>query len=411
MYQHLLKFILLGAICALYLPTQAYSAPFDQDTWTNWFNQQIQHHPHIIAEKEKMQVTLALIEGQQQPLYNPELETELEREGKANNYLIGINQTIDWWDKRQIYINQAPSSQVIAQQELRLVIQEKIATALQTLVQWHAAKQLAKLAQEQEKQLDTLTTLVADRQKAGDLGQVDAELTFLRLSQKLNETAQAKAQLKEVEIRVNELLPDWSTQKSFIPAFFWSVIPTENNQQELEQHPKIAIAKANWRVLEHSTTLARLEAKSDPNLGINVGKNDGDNTIALNLSIPLPVRNTYRSEIRAAKQNVLSAKANYLKIKRKQQFMIKASQAIRQEYQKRFARWQTLMQGRSERITQLLKQQWQSGDMSTTEYLLALQQHTEGLIAGIELQKQYQLAHIDWLLQAGHIDTALLTQQ
>ncbi len=45
--------------------------------------------------------------------------------------------------------------------------------------------------------------------------------------------------------------------------------------------------------------------------------------------------------------------------------------------------------------------------MSTTEYLLALQQRADGLVAGIELETQFQLARIDWLFQTGQLATAL----
>ena len=65
------------------------------------------------------------------------------------------------------------------------------------------------------------------------------------------------------------------------------------------------------------------------------------------------------------------------------------------------------MAGRSERSQILLEKKWRSGDMSTTEYLLALQQLTEGLASGIELREQFQLAQIEWLFQTGKINAAL----
>ena len=66
------------------------------------------------------------------------------------------------------------------------------------------------------------------------------------------------------------------------------------------------------------------------------------------------------------------------------------------------------MKGRAESSGNLLEKQWRSGDMSMTEYLLALQQRTEGLNAGIELHTQFQLARIEWLLQTGQMETALM---
>ena len=66
-----------------------------QTTSTSWLSMQINKHPDIIAAKEEMNAVFSNAEGNKQPLYNPELETGYEREGDANNYSIGINQTID----------------------------------------------------------------------------------------------------------------------------------------------------------------------------------------------------------------------------------------------------------------------------------------------------------------------------
>ena len=85
-----------------------------------------------------------------------------------------------------------------------------------------------------------------------------------------------------------------------------------------------------------------------------------------------------------------------------------AARCYRHTYQKNYQRWQQLMDGRGKRSGDLLQKQWQSGDVSTTEYLLALQQRAEGLNAGIELQSQFQLSQIDWLLQVGQIKAATL---
>jgi len=93
---------------------------------------------------------------------------------------------------------------------------------------------------------------------------------------------------------------------------------------------------------------------------------------------------------------------------RKQRFAIQSSTDTLITYQKNYQRWQQLMDGRGKRSGDLLQKQWQSGDVSTTEYLLALQQRAEGLNAGIELQSQFQLSQIDWLLQVGQIKAATL---
>ena len=379
-----------------------------QPTSTSWLSMQVNKHPDIIAAKEEMNAVFSNAEGNKQPLYNPELETGYEREGDANNYSIGINQTIDLWDKRETKEQQANFSLTQASKHFDFLVQEKTAQALQALVTWQAAKKQAVIAQEQEKQLETLLDIVKDRQKAGDLGQVDAELTFLSLSQMLNVTAKVQVQLKQAEAQTKELLRDWTPNKEVLPAQGLTITNIQISPQWLEQHPLVLAAKAQWQITRSDAQLALLETKADPTIGINAGKNDRENVLGVTFSMPLNIRNNYSAQARAANQQAIAAEANFRSVMRKQRFAIQSSTDTLITYQKNYQRWQQLMDGRGKRSGDLLQKQWQSGDVSTTEYLLALQQRAEGLNAGIELQSQFQLSQIDWLLQVGQIKAATL---
>ncbi len=411
MTKYLFRYFTIWAVIILLNPTLVL-AEQAKPNWQAWLLSQVEQHPEIIAAREQMNSYYSLAEARERPLYNPELDTEYEREGKSNNYRLGVNQTLDLWGKRDTRKQQAGFSRILAQQNYELIVQQKIAESLQALIEWQAASRQSELALQQESQMDTLISLVTERQATGDLGQVDAELTLLSFSQRLNDTAQAQAQLKQVEARLRELLPEWSAEAAQVPENLWSNTDTfsgstEQTEQWLNSHAAVAAARAEWEVLQQSAELASLETKADPTIGINAGKSGGDNVVAMTFSIPLNIRNNFNAESRAANQEALAAEAQYMAIKRRQKFAIEASHSALQEYQQRFERWQSLMQGRGERSGNLLEMQWQSGDLSTTEYLLALQQRSEGLAAGIELGTQFQLARIDWLLQIGQLNAAL----
>ena len=405
------KRLVLGCLCALSLPGIVFAAPSDS-SWERWFQNQIYQHPEVVAAKEKMNAEFSVADSAEQPLYNPELETEFEREGDVNNYQVGISQAIDWGNKRGTGKQIAKASRIAAEQAFELTVQQKTSDSLQALVQWHAANHQARLARNQEKQLATLLDLVKQRQGAGDLGQVDAELTVSGLSQTLNTTAQAFAQLKKEEAHLRELLPDWSPQSAPIPEKIWF---TNSNLSEnlaqitrwVEDHSVVRVARAEWEVLQKTAQLARQETKADPIFGIAGGKSDDENVLALTFSIPLNVRNNFNAEANAANQEALAAEARYQAVRRKKHYAIQAAYDVLQEYQARTKRWRDLMAGRSERSQSLLEKQWRSGDMSTTEYLLALQQLTEGRAGGIELRALFQLARIEWLFQTGQIKAAL----
>ncbi|MBC8210412.1 MAG: TolC family protein [Gammaproteobacteria bacterium] len=404
------KNVVLAALVLFSISGPAVAATA-QSGWGGWLIEQLTQHPELIAARHKIEINQAIAQGYQQPLYNPELETELEHEGSDNNIRIGVSQTIDWWDKQAARQQQGQHSLTSAQQAYQLLLQQKAAAALQTLIEWQLAGEQAQQARNQENQLGTLIELVRQRQQAGDLGQLDAELVYLSLSQTLNTTAQAVVQLKQLEVSLRQQLPDWSAQRlqptQLAGAIDRSAADAEQIGQWVDQFPEVLAARAEWKLAQQSAQLTRVENRADPTFGINAGTAGDDTVLALSFSMPLQLRNNYSAETETAQQQVLAAEADYLALRRQQQFAIESSQVTLDEYRQRYEHWQRIMQGRSERTETLLKTLWSNGDMNTTDYLLALQQINEGLIAGLELHSRYQLAHIDWLLQTGQILAAL----
>jgi outer membrane protein, heavy metal efflux system len=398
--------LFFGCLISLLLSNGVSSATLGAD-WTTWLVTQIEQHPEVLAAKENMNAAFSMAENLEKPLYNPELETEYEREEESNNYRIGLSQTIDWWDKRAVRSQQAIFQRSTAKSAFQLAKQQKIAEALESIIQWQGANERAELAIEQENQLGTLLDLVKSRQVSGDLGQVDAELTFLGLTRRLNETAEAQADLKAAEARLLEILPAWTPHRSQIPDQLWRTGDLSRSDEWIDVHPSVLSAKGEWEILQQSAELARRDAKAEPTIGINAGQSTEGDVAALTLSIPLNVRNNFSAAARAVSQEALAAEADYRAIRRKQKAAVDAAYFSLEAYERQYERWASLMEGRGERSGTLLERQWTEGDLSTTEYLLALQQRTEGILAGIELSTEYQMARINWLFQTGQIHTAL----
>jgi len=406
MFRCLNKRIPLGVVYLLVFSASLSAAP-SNDEWRKWLQSQIENHPQVIAAKEQMRSANSLATNQELPLYNPELETEFEREGDSNNYSIGISQTIDWWDKSSVLKKQASISREAARFDFDAILQQRTAETISALIVWDSANQRAKLAKEQENRLSALLEVIAERQKAGDLGQLDAELTYLELSQQLNETAESHVQFRQAEAKLRELLPEWTLEWSNVPKSFWRFDAYNSFNQSIDQIPNVAAARAAWESLRQEAEVARLNAKTDPTFGLNAGKSEDDDVVGISFSMPLNIRNNFSAQVKAVNQQALSAESQYLAARRSQQFFIEAAQAAMEEYKNHYKRWQDLMKGRIERSANLLERQWRSGDVSTSEYLLSLQQRADGIVAGIELQKKYRVAYTDWLLSTGQLTTAL----
>ncbi|MCF6319008.1 MAG: TolC family protein [Proteobacteria bacterium] len=365
---------------------------------------QIAKHPEVIAAKKTMLGELYLADGLEKAIYNPELNTEFEREGSGNNYLVGISQSIDRSNKQAVRSQQAVFARITAQESYKLIVQQKMAQALTTLVAYQSINEQAQMSLIQEQQLENLLSIVKKRTASGDLGQLDAELAYLSLSQWFAQTATVQAQKRRVESQLQAILPNWDTQKVAVPTDLLIQKDIAAAETLVNQHPAVVAAKAQWELMQVATELAQKNKKPDPNFGINIGKIANDNLLSLSFSMPLYVRNNFSNEFKAANQQALAAESNYLTVKRNQYYAIVGSQSALQEYSKRFNKWQSLMQGRDASSENLLYNQWSLGDISTTEYLLTLQQRTEGLLAGTLLQQEYQTALIQLLLDTAQLN-------
>lgn len=390
-----------GLVVILFLTSSSVLA--QSTDWQHWFESQIRQHPDIIAAREQLRGSKALAEATEQPLYNPELSSELERHGEEANYLVGVSQTIDWWDRRGARKQQAGSIQTAAEAYYRQQLLDKTAEALVALIHWHSANRAAVIAQEQENQLNTLLKLAEKRQKAGDMGSVDAELTFLSLSQQFVQVAEMEVALQKATIHVSELLPQWTPERGGVPTGFWPTLSADFAESDLLTHPAVARVRAQWQSLIEASEVTKLAAKADPTIGVSAGRNIGETFVGMNFSIPLNVRNDFSAETRVAKRSALHAKARFEAVYRKQRFDFRAAQASWQRYQQQYQRWQVIVQGRVQNSAELLEQQWRSGDLSTTNYLLALNQRAQSLLAGIELEKQTRLALLDVLFKSGQL--------
>lgn len=389
--------------CLLINTAMAEQASADTTLNMQWLLQQVRKHPDLIAARERRIGQMFLADGLQKPIYNPNLDTEYEKEGSDRNYSVGISQTFDRNNKRQSRSLKADSLRISAKQQYELALQEKASQALRTYNEWQAISKAAQLAIEQEAQLAHLLEIIKNRQSYGDLGQLDAELAYLSLSQGYGRSANIIAKKRKIESQLTELLPDWNKQTIELSIFSDSDLDAMNSQQNIDRHPQVMAAKAKWQMLQADTEIARKQKKADPSFGINVGKVANDNLLSLSFSMPLNLRNNFSAQYKAAIQAESAAQSNYLAIRRKQQLLIDASAAALNAYRLRHEKWQTLMQGRDKNSENLLQKQWNIGDISTTEYLLTLQQRTESLLAGIDLEKEYQAAIIQLLTDTAQL--------
>lgn len=372
-----------------------------------WFEQQINKDPQVIRARAQLNASRYQANALNKVIYNPEISAGFEKEGSFNNYSIGLSQTLDAWDKRGANTRLGELRFYAQQQKLLSLLEDKKAAALSALVVWQSAKRSADLAMAQERRLQTLLQELKNKQAAGLNSALDAELIYLNLSQVFKQISEYQIALKGAQLKVLELLPDWTPAHAKPSPFVFNTHEYAFKAEWVLQHPKVQLAKAQWRAQSALASLTRSEAKADPTIALNAGKNGDDNRLGVSVSMPLHVRNNYQDSIKAAYATVNAAEADYQAIYRKQLFLAKSHFERLQVAQEYYQKWQELTDQRLTSSAELLNKRWQAGDINTSEYLMALNQRAQGLFAGVELEQEYKLAQISFSLAMGQLSNVI----
>jgi hypothetical protein len=153
-----------------------------------------------------------------------------------------------------------------------------------------------------------------------------------------------------------------------------------------------------WDKQKSEAQYALLEAKENPIIGLSAGKNNRENVVGVNSSMPLNVSHDYFADAKSENQKIISTEASFRATFRKQKFFNRANTYSFISNKHYLERWTKLMRGRGENSAKLLYKEWQVGYLNTSQYLLALQQRAQGLYAGIDLKTQIKLSAVEWLL-------------
>lgn len=379
------------------------SVPMNNPQWANWILTQVDELPALQATKLETLVAQEQRTAAAQPRYNPELNLSYTEKGDRDLEVV-FSQTIDWYDKRYAHLKLGEVNFDLSVLKLRIERDKRLADALYAYVDYVQEWELLGVARQQEKLLEQLANELQRRQQLGDVGNIDAELAYLSLSQNLQkinlgEIRYRKACLGLGEHLNSEQLKFRAESRSWI-NFLTEEMLTQSlasgfTQQLLSKRIEQSRAQAD---------LTKLQAKNNPTLGFGAGREGSENTFTLEVSIPLNTRNDYSAEYRASLNQVMQAK---LQLQEQHRVLAKQIRMAWQNYRelvKRLKQWQNLTTKRMSGSKKILNRLWQSGEMTTSDYLFALQQRSDSLVASIELRTEMQRAWIDWLLLTNRVE-------
>ncbi|MEP7185669.1 MAG: TolC family protein [Rhodanobacter sp.] len=408
-----------GAVCLLYalalsaapaifsspsagaVPTTFASAPLQQAV-----RSVLQASPEMAAAKADLEASRARARAAAQPLYNPTLSFDAEN-ADVDRRTAGIGLTLDLSGKRRARAGQGSADAQAAQASYELLRRDLAARWLKAWSTAALATRRSELGQRRLVLMQRFDTLAAQRLKVGDISSPERDLAGLALGE---------AQLQQATLIGNEaasraaLHAFAADQTIALPALPADLSPLVESMLPVptDQRPELRQVLARQASAEAGEQVARRARIPDPTLSLVGGEvrsgSRRDRVIGMSVEIPLPVLNSGRAEVAAARSEAVAAAAGV----RSRQF---AMDAALQEASARYSALRTAAEafraGRAaafESRTDLLDRLWRAGEISTSDYLVQLKQSLDTALSGQQLESQLWQAWFDYLTAAGRLN-------
>ena len=372
---------LLLAVCA-YASASADSSSSPAQ-WAQWVQRQVSQLPASRAIQAEQERLLAQSRALSQPLYNPSLNIDYE-DSLDITQTVGLSQTLDWSGKARARL---------------------LADSLNALVAHAAAREQLAAAREQEQQLRDLTDLIRRREQAGDVGQVDAQLAYLSLGQAQQALADAESAATRAATTLRQQLASQQPAVALPAADRWQAPSlTHGVVQRLPTSFDLQLAEQQLALAERGVSVADKQRNTDPTLGLRVGQEGGENLWGVDFSLPLKFFNTGKPGYEAALADSEERRALLEKTRNDIQARLDGALSDYQQRRERWETWQQLTGDSLARSDTLLKRVWQQGELTTQNYLQALNQRLDTRLAGIALRDAMQQAWVQWLYESAQLN-------
>ncbi len=379
----------------------------------NLIGETLGKNPGIQAARAAVEAAEARVRGADQPLYNPELALDAEQ-AETRAATLGLSQAIDWADKRGARTGVAGAELDQVRAEYAIVRQQLTGELLAALGRYHAAADVQRLAQQRLELMQRFLELAEKRRRAGDLNQVELDLARLAHTQATLQLSRTASDLAESEQSLaavtGEPRRDWPALPGDLPA-----LADIDADTLLANLPALRVEQGRVGAARAAVTLRTRERRPDPTLGIRAGQergfrngnDDAYGVVGLTLSIPLYVRNDFRAEVETAGAELIQAEQSLQdRYRRARAQLLSAAERYRLS-RGAWQGWLSTGQASLGSQVELLERLWQAGEMSTTDYLVQLNQTLDTRIDALEVQGRLWSAWADWLVASGQADAWL----
>lgn len=365
-------------------------------------------HPEILAAAAAVDASSAMRDAMARPLFNPEFALEFE-DRVHETRVLAVNQTFDIAGRRTARTNAAGHDRDRAAAELAGV-RRRIAGELLYLLgdYWTATSQDA-LAETRIDLMRAFAELTLQRRQAGDLTQVELNSANLAYAQAEVAHATAESALAAADQALRAVAPPPAP-----PA--WPALPLDLQpvpgdpgmvERLLAELPELRARQAEVARARATVDLRVRERRPAPTVTFGAGEEDQEHYLALTFTMPLNIRNRYNHEIAAARAelSLFERAAENTRVRARHR-MLAASERYRHT-REAWLSWQRSGEPNQSQQAELLERLVQAGELSTTDYLVQLNQTLDAAMDALELRREFWRAWFEWLGASGQIDAWL----
>lgn len=361
-------------------------------------------HPEAMATQATIDAARARAEAADQPVYNPEFELNADDEGPDRSATGGIGLTLDLSGKRRARTGVADANVDVALATAQLRRRDFARTWLDAWSSVIAAERRVTLGGRRTSLLERAAELAVRQFAAGDISSLDRDFALLARDEAAADQATLVADLASARASLRSLDGTATT-----PARIAFAGPEVAPAMALETLPEWVIARSSASAARAQVVVAERDRLADPTVSLHGGRielADGasDNLYGISVSVPLFVRNSHRAEVAAAMADARAADADLERVRHELQARAERASGTYRAMHEAWRRWQQSPGTNVEARAELLERLWRAGEMSTSDYLLQLQQTVDTALAGAELEGRLWLSFTDCLAATGLLE-------
>lgn len=374
-----------------------------RDEIVDFIHATLAQNPTVEGARLAVRASDSLASAAAKPLYNPELEFSSER-AEVDTRTIGLSQTLDWSGKRTARKAVASSERDAAVAQYALARQSIGIELLSVLATYQTNSERYALSQERAQVMQKFLALARKRFDTGDMPLVDFNFAKMVYSQARMDNATVAAEsidgLQQLKMLSNQ---DIRQRWPSLDTQFTALSPIDDAASQIESLPIVQIAKYQVASAKEAVTLRKREQRTDPTIGLTGGEEGDASLFGITLSIPIPIRNSFRNETSAANEQYLVQVQELTKVERRAKARLVSAYERFNVGLSAWNEWQDIGQSSIAQQTEQLRRLWAAGELSTTDYLIQTGQTLDSQDSALNLRHALWQAWFEWLGASGQI--------